>query len=110
MQITLAQAAAFGRHVVSFSMGAVTTLAAFHLLTSNDASGATNAISEISSGVSQIVAGVSTLVAVSSGVYAAWTASPLSQLIAAAKNPQVHQIVAAPDVANAVPNSKVVAK
>lgn len=108
---TTAQAAAFGRHVVTFAAGAVTAGAALHLLTGGQASDATTAISQISSGVASIAAGVATLVGIASAGYAALTASPLWQLLAVAKNPDVAKVVMTdPAAAGAVPSPKVTAQ
>jgi hypothetical protein len=57
--------------------------------------------------VTSIVGGVSTLIAIGSGLYAAWTASPLSQMLAVASNPDVAKVVA-PKIADSVPSDKVV--
>jgi hypothetical protein len=103
------QVLAFGRHVVTFSMGAVTAGAALHIINGADQTSATNAITQISSGVASIVAGVSTLVAIASGVWSAFTASPLWQMLSVAKNPAVTKIVA-PSIADEVPSAKVVPK
>jgi hypothetical protein len=74
------QVYASGRHVVSFSMGIVAGLAAVHAINGPTASGAGDAISQISSGMASVIAGVTTLVTIISGLYAAFSASPLSQL------------------------------
>lgn len=93
---TQAQVVAFGRHVVTFAMGGVTVLAAAHALSPTDATSATGAINQISSGVASIIAGVTTLIGIASGIYAAVSASPLWQLFAVAKNPDVKAVITEP--------------
>jgi hypothetical protein len=105
---TGAQLAAFGRHVVTYGAGAVTAGVAIHFLTPDQGSQITASLSNIVSGVNSIVGGVATLVAVFSGLYAAWTASPSSQIKAVAANPDVSKVIAAPAVADAIPSNKVV--
>jgi len=104
---TMGQASAFGRHVVSYAMGAVTMAVAFHAISNQDGTSITGAIGQIVNGVTSIAGGVSTLIAVGSGIWAAWTASPLRQLLAVAANPDVSKVVA-PTIADAVPSNKVV--
>jgi hypothetical protein len=105
---TGAQLAAFGRHVVSYGAGAVTAGVAIHFLSPDQGSQITQALTGIVNGVNSIVGGVATLIAVGSGIYAAWTASPSSQIKAVAKNPDVSKVIAAPTVANSIPSNKVV--
>jgi len=107
---TTAQAAAFGRHVLSYSMGAITAAAALHVVDGGQASSLTTAVNQIATGVTSIAGGVATLVSVGAGLYAAWSASPLRQLLAAASNPAVKQIIAAPAAVDAADHDKVVAK
>lgn len=108
---TYGQVIAFGRHVVSYAMGAVTMAAALHVVDNNQAASLTTAITQITNGVTSIAGGVATLITVLTGLYAAWSASPLSQLLAVAKNTEVKQVVvASPATADAVPSSKVIAK
>lgn len=108
-KFTFGQVAAFGRHIVSYSMGVVTALAALHIIDAAGAKTAASAIAQIGSGIAQITAAVAALISVLSGLYAGWIASPLSQLIAVAKNPAVKRVVTTPSVANAVSHDKVVA-
>lgn len=107
---TLGQWTAFGRHVVSYSMGAITVAAAGHLVSSQDASSLTTAVTQIANGVTSIAGGVATIISVGAGLWAAYSSSPLRQLLAVAKNPDVKQVIASAPVANAVPSDKVVAK
>jgi|SRR6185437_6860051 len=103
-----AQTVAFARHILTFAAGGVTILAALHVLSGGDASSATQALNEIGDGVTKVIAGVGTLIGIVSGVYAAWSASPLAQLLAVSKNPTVEKVVVtSPAVANAVPSDKV---
>lgn len=104
---TLGQASAFGRHVLSYAMGATTAAVALHVLSGEQGTSVAGAISQIASGIASITGGVATLVSVGAAVWAAWSASPLRQLLAAAANPQVAKIVA-PAIADAVPSDKVV--
>jgi hypothetical protein len=99
-----AQAAAFGRHVVTYAMGAVSALAVLQVVSPSDAASAGNAISQISSGVASIVAGATTLIGIGSGIYAAATASPLWQMRAAARVPGT-TIVTDPAIAAKLPDN-----
>lgn len=104
---TLGQASAFGRHVLSYAMGATTAAVALHVINGDQGTTIAGAISQIASGITSIAGGVSTLIALGSGLYAAWTASPLRQMLAVAANPDVAKVVA-PKIADAVPSAKVV--
>jgi hypothetical protein len=79
------QVLASGRHVVTFASGGVTMFAALHLITGGDATSAANALNQIGHGFSEIVAGGGTLIAIGSGLFAAFSASPLLQLLKGAK-------------------------
>ena len=104
------QLIAFGRHVVSYSMGGITVGVMFHVLSNGQASDAGDAITQISSGVKSILVGASTLIAVASGVWAAWKKSPFAQLLETSQLPGVTQIVLKdPVLANKLPDN-VVAK
>lgn len=92
---SLAQASAFGRHVLSYSMGAATMAVAVHVISSDQGTAITTAFSQIASGIASLTGGISTLIAVGSGLYAAWTASPLSQVKAVAAMPDVLGVVTA---------------
>jgi hypothetical protein len=104
---TMGQASAFGRHVVTYAMGAVTMAVTLHLVSSQDGASISGAIGQIVTGITSIVGGISTLIAIGSGVWAAWTASPFRQLLAVAANPDVSKVVA-PLIADDVPSAKVV--
>jgi hypothetical protein len=104
---TGAQLAAFGRHVASYAAGAVTVGVGLHFLTPDQGTQIGNAVTGIVNGVESIVGGVVTLVSIGAGLYAAWTASPTSQVKAVAANPDVQKVIASPSVAAAVPNAKV---
>src|SRR6185312_1268783 len=101
------QITAFGRHVVSFSMGGIAFLTIAHIVTAGQAGDATNAINQISSGVASIIAGVTTLVSIGSGVWAAVSASLKSQVAAVQASPVVQVITSDPKLAAAVPGVKV---
>lgn len=112
---TTPQVVAFGRHVVTFSMGAVAAAAALHVVSSNDAASLGGAVNQISTGVGNIVTGVTTIIGIASAVWAAWTASPFRQLLAVAANPDVKAVVTVPTtagkaLANAAPANVTVAK
>ena len=79
------QLIAFGRHVVSYSMGAISAGVTFHVLSQGDASNAGNAITQISTGIGSVIAGVTTLVGVIMGVWSAWKSSPFAQLLQTSK-------------------------
>lgn len=82
MNISQAQVAAMGRHALTFSMGAVSSLAAVHVISAGDAATISGSISQISTGVADIAAGLAPLIAIASGWYAAWSASHKSQVAA----------------------------
>jgi hypothetical protein len=79
------QVVAFGRHVVSYSMGALTAGVALHIVSGDQAHDATQAITQISTGVGSILAGCTTLIALASAVWAAWKSSPFATLLQASK-------------------------
>lgn len=111
MNVNAAQVAAFGRHVLSFALGGVSAAAALHVVAPDDAASISGALNQIAAGVSSLVAGVSTLVAIGTGIYAAWTASSKSQLLAVAANPAVKSVVVStPALADAIPSNKVVSQ
>lgn len=86
---TMGQAAAFGRHVVSYSAGAITMLAGLHVISAGDATTISTSINQISSGVAQIAAGLAPLIAIGSAWYASWTASRKSQIAAVNATPGI---------------------
>lgn len=88
------QVSAFGRHVLSYSMGAVSAAAVLHVISAGDATTIGNSISQISTGVAEIAAGLAPIIALVSGWYAAWSASHKSQIASV----------------NAIPGVKVVAQ
>lgn len=102
------QTVAFGRHVVTFSMGVVTAASLMHLITPDQSGSATNAIQQISEGLKEIIAGMTTLVALASALWASISASPLRQLLTVASSPQVEQVVVKPALADvAAKNDKI---
>ena len=78
---------AFGRHVASYAAILTGLLATLHLMTPEQVATAQAAFDQISDGVTKIIAGVTLLIPLGMGIIAAFTASPLWQLIAVAKNP-----------------------
>jgi tetrahydromethanopterin S-methyltransferase subunit D len=108
VNVNLAQSIAFGRHVLTFAMGGVTVAAALHVINANDAANASQAISDIGTGLAKVIAGLTTLIGLVSAFYAAWSASPFSQLLAVSENPSVEKVVVTTSaLANAVPSDKV---
>lgn len=107
-RVTSAQWYAAGRHVLTFAAGGVTVLASVHVLSPTDAQNATTALQQIGSGVLSVITGLSTLAGIVSGLYATWSASPKSQLLSVASNPDVKVVVANPVVAAQTPSDKVV--
>lgn len=75
---------AAGRHALSYSMGAVTALAALHVISAGDAATISASITKISSGVAEIAAGLAPLIALASAFYASWSATHKSQVAAVA--------------------------
>lgn len=79
---SLAQLAAFGRHVATYAAGAVTVGIGLHILTPDQGSQIGSAVTGILNGVASIAGGLASLVAIGSGLYAAWTASGTKQAAA----------------------------
>ena len=77
-----AQVAAAGRHVLSFSMGAVTMAATLNLISGGDASTISNSLTQISSGIAQIAAGLAPLIGIATAFYASYTSSHTAQIAA----------------------------
>ncbi len=126
------QVLASGRHVITFAGGAVTAFASLHLITAGDAQSAADALNKIGHGFAEIITGLGVLAGIISGLFAALSANPLWQFIkgsravaanptivkqanisdadqavvakAAVELPKVENIVAAPEVAKAVPS------
>ena len=99
----LSQAYAFGRHIVTFSAGAITFAAMTNVVTSDQASTLTAAISQIAHGIGEITAGIAPIVAIVSGLYAARMQSPSVQVASAAAAVATGQtIVTTPAIANGV--------
>lgn len=104
----LDQVSAFGRHVISFAMGAITIAATVNVVNTDQVNSLTAAISQIAHGVGEIAAGLAPIVAIISGLYAARTASPMAQIATVANNPEVAKVVVKdPAMAGAIPNAKV---
>ena len=83
----------FGKHVVSYSMGAVTMAAGVHLISGDQAQTIGGAIQQIANGVSSLVGGVSTLIAVGSGLWAAYRVSRAAQVATVAAVPGTTVVV-----------------
>lgn len=79
------QVVAAGRHLLTFAAGGIATAAALHAISPADATSATNALTQIGTGLASLIAGITTLIGVASGAYAAWSASPFSQIFAVKK-------------------------
>lgn len=84
---TQAEAYAFGRHVLSYVLGAVSGATVLGILSGGDAATITHSINQIGGGVQQIVSGAAPLVALFTAWYAAWTASHKAQIAAVNKIP-----------------------
>lgn len=82
---TQGQVIAAGRHLLTFVAGGIATAATLHVITPADATSATNALNQIGTGIASVIAGVTALIGVASGAYAAWSASPFSQIFAVKK-------------------------
>lgn len=108
---TANQAASFGRHIITFAMGAATLAGFLGLLSAGQTTDATHAVEQISSGFSSIIAGTTTLIGLGSALWAAWSASPFSQLVSVSKNPQVAQVIVnSPALADKLPANVVASK
>ena len=106
MSIAMPQVYALGRQALTFSMGVVAAGAATHIFSGGQSESATQALNQISTGVESIIAGATTLIGIGSAVYAAWSASPLNQVKAAAAviAPTGGKIVTTPMVAAQTPD------
>ena len=82
MNLSLAQYASFGRHLVTWSSGIVVGAVGAHVLQQNQADAITGAIGQIASGVASISGGVATLVAMATTAYGMWQASKTAQIVA----------------------------
>lgn len=109
-KITASQFYAFGRHVVSYAMGAVTVAVALNFVTGDQGTALSTAVTQIVSGVQSIAGGVATIVSVITAIYAARSASPTNQIAAVASNPDVSKVVTTPAVAQSIPSAKVVSQ
>lgn len=85
MSITYDQVKAGGRHVLTSAASIIGTLAAVKIISGGDAASLQASLDHISHGVAEIAAGVTTIVTITSGVYAAISASPLWQLLRGSK-------------------------
>ena len=105
------QAISFGRHVVSYSAGAVSAAVMLHVISGDQGQGLTAAITQISTGVASIAAGVATLASIGMGVWAAIKQSPFATLLSASKvlGTQGQIIVKDPKLAAALPDNVVAA-
>ena len=108
---TQSQVVAFGRHVVSYSAGALSAGVVLHVVSQGQANDAGNAITQISTGVASIAAGLTTLASVAMGIWAAWKSSPFAQLLQASKvlGTQGKIVVNDPKLAAALPDNVVAA-
>lgn len=107
---TSGQVIAAGRHVVTFVAGAATFAGAVHILNPDQAKSIVSGVTKVSEGLAEIFAVIGPIAAVVSGFFASRSASPVHQAAALANLPEVKKIVAAPDLAEAVPSDKVVTK
>ena len=101
------QLEAFGRHVVSYAMGAITVLAFTHIVSPDQAQSATTAITQISQGVALIISGGGTLVAFASALWATISASLRSQIASVQASPKAQVTVSDPKLAAGIPGVQV---
>jgi hypothetical protein len=85
--------AAFGRHCVSYAMGAITFAAMTHAVSTGDASTLTNSVNLISQGVADIASGLGPILALATAAYSAWTASHASQIASVRAIPGVSGVL-----------------
>lgn len=131
--ITLDQTKAAGRHVLTAAASIVGTLAAVKVISGGDASSLQTSLDQISHGAAEVLAGITTIATVASASYAAISASPLWQLLRGSKAvsaspslaasvpletkqamvsatdalPGVQNVIAVPEIADAVPSNSV---
>lgn len=77
---------AFGRHVGTALASIIGTLAALRIISGGDAAQLQNSIDTISHGSAELITGLSTLAVAVTGLIAALSASPLSQLFRGSKS------------------------
>lgn len=95
--------AAFGRHVVSYAAGAITVGVGFHVLSSDQGNSLGTAIGQVVSGVETTMGGLATIFSLGAGLYAAWTASPVSQAKSLVRAVPGTTIMTDPAIAAATP-------
>jgi high-affinity nickel permease len=110
ISITPAQIQAFGRHVVSYSMGVVTALAATHIASPDQAQSATNAITQISEGIGLIVSGGATLISFASAMWSVASAGIKSQIASVQSHPDAQVTVTDPKLAQGIPGVVIASK
>ncbi len=105
------QVISFGRHVVSYSAGAVSAAVMLHVISGDQGQGITGAITQISTGIASIAAGVATLTSIGMGIWAAFKSSPFATLLQASKvlGNQGMIVVKDPALAAALPANVVAA-
>lgn len=99
---------AFGRHVLSFVMGAITFAASVKLIPQDQANLLMTSISQIAHALGEITVAAAPIIALISGLIAARSATQKAQLQSVAENPLVEKVVVKdPMVAAAIPSPKV---
>jgi phage-related minor tail protein len=80
------------RHIYT-AVGTGVAVALFFGVSPDMAAKIAPAVHQIGDGFASIIAGVTALIPVATALYAAWTASPFSKLMAAKNNPEIKQVV-----------------
>ena len=93
---TLDQAISFGRHVVSYSAGAVTAAVALNLVTPDQGNVISKALGDVFSGLTTASGGIATLISLGAGLWAAHKQAPSVQRMSVASQPEVAQIALRP--------------
>lgn len=104
------QLLAAGRNVASVASGAIGMLVAMHFLSADEAGKIGDAFNQINTGLTSLIGGITALAAILAPIWAAYNASPQSQIAAVADNPEVQKVITTKAMADAIPSNKVVSQ
>jgi hypothetical protein len=82
---TTHQLAVVGAHAASITAGAIAALGFAHVISPDDITNATQAVSQIGDGLGKVMAGLGTLFGIATATYAFFTSGPLASLFRASK-------------------------
>jgi NADH:ubiquinone oxidoreductase subunit 6 (subunit J) len=103
------QILASSRHLVTFLAGAITVLATFNILSTDQASVLKDSLMKLAQAFGEISIAVAPVIAMISGYLASRSASPTNQIKQVAANAEVAKIeMKNPEVVMSIPSEKVV--